>query len=211
MVPTASEAPLNIRVLLLLSSIALPTSASAAPARHAAVAPSERKPAEQRSLTLVYGDDHVFGVIPPAGWVVDDTSGLGSRLRVVLYPRGQKWSTSPTVMYESALHQDARSPLTLLQMIERDVEAFRKQSPRGSVVAAPVLRTSKGQPAEVRLFSPSGGAPTEGVAYVAEEDLVVLLVLNTRDPALFKRTLPAFNDLVASYQFVSAGVQTPTR
>jgi hypothetical protein len=46
------------------------------------------------------------------------------------------------------------------------------------------------------------------VAYVAEEDLVVLLVLNAHDAALFKRTLPAFNDLVASYQFVSAGVQS---
>ena len=158
----------------------------------------------------MYGDDHVFGVVAPEGWVVDDTSGLGSRIRVVLYPRGQKWNTAPTVMYANPLHQDPRSPLTLPQMIDRDVAAFHKHSPHGTVVSAPSLRTSKGKTAELRLFSPTGGPPTEGVAYVPEQDLVVLLVLSSHDPDAFKRTLPMFNELVASYQFVSGGVQTPT-
>ena len=37
-------------------------------------------------------------------------SGLGSKIRVVLYPRGQKWATAPTVMYSNPLHQDRLAP-----------------------------------------------------------------------------------------------------
>ena len=49
----------------------------------------------------------------------------------------------------------------------------------------------------------------EAVAYVAEADLVMLLVLQSRDADGFRRGLPAFESLVASYQFVAGGIQTP--
>ena len=30
----------------------------------------------------------------PPGWALDDTSGLGAKIRVVLYPKGQTWATA---------------------------------------------------------------------------------------------------------------------
>ena len=162
------------------------------------------------SMTLLYGDDHVFGIVPPPGWVVDDTSGLGSKIRVVLYPLGQKWATAQTVMYSNPLHQDPRTRKTFGQLLERDIAAFRKQSPRGKVVSAPPIQNVRKQQAEVRYFSPDGRDPLTAVAYYEEKDLVMLLVLEAKTATGFRDALPAFNGMVASYQFVASGVQTPT-
>ena len=179
--------------------------AVAVPAFAAKPAKSEYKGA----LTIMYGDNHAFGVVPPEGWAVDDSSGINSKIRVVLYPIGQQWDTAPTVMYVNPLHQVKGSDLTLKQMIAKDVATFAEKAPKGKVTTRPTLKTAKAQLAEVRWFSPTGGQPLEAVAYVAEDDLVMLLVLSARDAEGFKRHLPAFESLVASYQFVMGGVDTP--
>lgn len=219
------EKPLNritIRSLALLTGLSLALIASPAPGAHAAAKPANRsaaKPAAKApakkgaapgALTLVYGDDHVFGIVAPAGWAVDDSSGLGSRIRVVLYPIGQKWDSAPTVMYANPLHQDPRRPKTLTQMVVHDVEQFQKANPRGKVVAAPMIRTAKGQTAQVRYFAPDGGEPSEAVAYIDEQDLVMLLVLASREPGGFQKNLSAFHALVEHYEFVGSNIQTPT-
>ncbi len=159
---------------------------------------------------MLYGDDHCFGLIAPDGWVLDDSSGLGSRIRVVLYPKGQKWSTAQTVMYVNPIHQDPKARRTLAQVIEQDVAAFGRQAPHGKVSAGPQVRTDAGKTAEVRYFATNGGAPEEAVAYVPEDDLVMLLVLSSREPGGLQRTLPAFRDMVASYRFVAGNIRTPT-
>jgi hypothetical protein len=159
---------------------------------------------------MLYGDAHGFGLVAPKGWALDDTSGLGSKIRVVMYPTGQKWATAPTVMYVNPIHQDKAQRKTLAQLIARDVTAFEKQAPRGKVTVAPPVRTEKGQTAEVRYFAREGRDPEEAVAYVMEEDLVMLLVLSSREVGGFQRTLPVFRDVVASYQFVAGNIKTPT-
>ena len=128
---------------------------------------------------------------------------------MVLSPNGQKWDSAPTVMYVNPLHQKTGTRRSLLQMIDHDVAEFIKKAPRGRVTAAAALRTGKAKTAEVRYFAPAGGAPVEAVAYVPEDELVVLLVLSSRDPAGFKRHLPAFESLVSSYQFVAGDIETP--
>lgn len=140
---------------------------------------------------------------------MDDTSGLGSKIRCVLYPKGQTWAKSPTVMYLNPLHQKRDVRRTLAQMIAHDIEEFGKRAPRGKVTPGGKLPTGiAGKTADVRYFAPEGGAPTEAVAYVAEDGLIMLLVLSSRDAAGFQRHLPAFQSLVGSYQFIIGGIET---
>jgi len=162
-----------------------------------------------KETTLLYGDDHVFAICAPTGWVIDDTSGMGSKIRVVLYPKGQQWATATTVMYANPLHQDAKRPKAMREMIERDILAFRKGNPRGVVLNGPVMPTATEKKAEVRFFAHDGGKPHEAVAYVAEDELVMLLVLSSRSPEDFSKALPAFQLLVKSYNFVGSGLLTP--
>lgn len=205
-VPLAPRTAFRV-ALVAAAFVLIPALAAAAPASPARTAPAA--PAPKGEFTILYGDDHAFGITPPEGWTVDDTSGLGSHIRVVLYPRGQQWSSAPTVMYVNPLHQKAEARKALPQMIDRDVAEFMKRSPKGRVTAGRPLRTGKAKVAEVRYFAPTGGPPLEAVAYVAESDLVMLLVLSSRDGGGFRNALPAFESLVASYQFVAGGIQTP--
>lgn len=186
---------------------------AATPARRAAPSPAPANTVPVNTpgaLTVLYGDDHVFAIVVPNGWVVDDTSGLGSRIRTVIYPKGQTWIAAKTVMYVNPLHQDLKARKTLRQMIDRDVAAFRKATPGGRVTTAPSLKTSQGKTAEVRYFAPGPGEPGEAVAYLEEPGLVMLLVLSSTEPGGFRRALPAFRQLVQGYQFVGANIQTPT-
>jgi hypothetical protein len=198
--------------VLAIAMVSAPTvpAASAAPAPKPAKAAAPAAASEaQPELTILYGDDHAFGIIVPKGWTVDDTSGINSKIRVVLYPKGQTWAGAQTVMYVNPLHQKQEQRRTLRQMIEKDVADFKKQSPRGSVSAQAPLQTAVGQSAEVRYFAHDDGPPTEAVAYVAEDQLVMLLVMQSRDGAGFRQNLPAFQSLVAGYRFVIGGIQTP--
>lgn len=197
-----------VRAALAAAVLAVAPALSLAAKPAPPAAPAARS-APQGEFTILYGDNHAFGITAPQGWTVDDTSGLGSKIRVVLYPKGQKWDSAPTVMYVNPLHQKAGTRRSLLQMIDHDVAEFAKKAPKGRVTAGATIRTGKAKPAEVRYFAPAGGAPSEAVAYVAEDDLVMLLVLSSRDAAGFKRHLPAFESLVGSYQFVVGGIETP--
>jgi len=186
------------------------TPGPAAPRAGAKPAPGAKPAGAERAFTLLYGDDHCFGLVPPQGWVIDDSSGLGSKIRVVLYPKGQKWSTAGTVMYVNPIHQPRDQRKTIQQMIDQDVQGFLKQSPRGKVTIAPQVKTHAGKVAEVRLFAREGGDPQEAVAYVMEDDLAMLLVLSSREIGGIKSSMSAFREMVGSYQFVAAGLQTPT-
>ncbi len=186
-----------------------PGAAPAGPGGPASAAPRSVAGQVKGPFTLLYGDDHMFGIVPPPGWVVDDSSGLGSKIRVVLYPLGQTWATAPTVMYSNPLHQDPHARKTFAQMIERDLAAFRKQSPHGRVVSAPPIHNVKGHQAEVRHFSPDGHEPLSAVAYYEEKDMVMLLVLESKTAAGFRAALPGFNGMVSSYQFVASNPKVP--
>ena len=90
----------------------------------------------ERKALVIEGDDHLFMVSAPPGWVLDDTSGMGSRIRCVFYPKGQKWATAPTVMYVNPLHGYTAKIRTVSALINDDVAQFMKRSPKGRVTDA---------------------------------------------------------------------------
>lgn len=157
---------------------------------------------QHREELVVSGDDHLFMASAPKGWVLDDTSGMNSRIRCVFYPKGQKWSTAPTVMYVNPLHGYTAKTRTVSALIAEDARAFLKRSPRGKVTDMGKIKTLGGKDAFVRYFSEDGGAAHEAVAYVPEKDLVMLIVLSSKSPQGFQQALPAYRDLIGTYSWV---------
>lgn len=193
--------PVPRLLALLLVAVALGATAQAAPPR---ATPPSAAPQERKAL-VIEGDDHLFMVSAPTGWVIDDTSGMGSRIRCVLYPKGQKWSQAATVMYVNPLHGFAAKERKFSMLISDDVREFLKRSPKGRVMDAGNLPTgASGKQAVVRYFSEDGGPPHEAVAYVPEKQLVMLIVLHSRTPQGFQAALPAFKDLVSTYAWVGS-------
>ena len=91
-------------VAWLLCLLAVPAAAQGT-SKSAGASPTATKPdSNVRKAVVIEGDDHLFMVAAPKGWVLDDTSGLGSRIRCVFYPKGQTWAAAPTVMYVNPMH-----------------------------------------------------------------------------------------------------------
>jgi hypothetical protein len=183
----------------VVTAAAKPAAPPAAPGKAAAPAtPSVR------NAVVVEGDDHLFMVASPAGWVLDDTSGMGSRIRCVFYPKGQTWAGAATVMYVNPLHGFGVEKRTLATMIAENEKAFRTRAPKGKITDAGTLPTGAGKTAQVRYFAPDGRAPVEAVTYVPEKELVMLIVLSARTAQGFQQALPAYRELVSTYAWVGS-------
>lgn len=218
-----SRLPARLRFLLpALITLGLAVAAHGAPPSKAPVKPAAKPAAGSgpkvgpgvqinpgmpiagdRKAFVIEGDDHLFMVAAPEGWVLDDTSGMGSRIRCVFYPKGQQWASAPTVMYVNPLHGYTAKTRTVSALIAEDVRQFMKRAPKGRVVDAGRQPTGgAGKEAIVRYFSEDGGPPHEAVAYVPEKDLVMLVVLSSRTPGGFQAALPAYKSLLSSYAWV---------
>jgi len=204
--PRPSRLVLPLALVMLVAASAARATAPPQPVGRTTVRPPAAKAATAdtgaRKALVVEGDDHLFMVSAPKGWVLDDTSGMGSRIRCVFYPKGQKWATAPTVMYVNPLHGYTAKNRTVSSLISDDARSFLKRSPRGKVADMGKLSTMGGKSASIRYFSVDDGPPHEAVAYVPENDLVMLIVLSSKTPQGFQQALPAYRELIGTYAWV---------
>jgi len=203
-----------VPAVVLLGAVALaatpPAARSAATAKAskptAAAKPAPSDTAGRKAL-VIEGDNHLFMVSAPQGWVLDDTSGMGSRIRCVFYPKGEKWKTAPTVMYVNPLHGFGTKSRTVSALMAEDEKSFRSKAPQGKVTDGGTIQTTGKKTAVVRYFSYDGGPAKEAVAYVPEAELVMLLVLSSKTPEGFMGALPAYREMVQSYAWVASNAE----
>jgi hypothetical protein len=202
----------------LLAAVALAATPSAArsaetPASKAtAAAPAAAAhDTTTRRAVVIEGDNHLFMISAPDGWVLDDTSGMGSRIRCVFYRKGEQWATAATVMYVNPLHGYGAKARTVSALIAEDEKSFRQRSPRGKVTEGGTIQTTGKKTAVVRYFSNDGGPAHEAVAYVPEAELVMLLVLSSKTSGGFQGALPAYREMVQSYAWVASNAEMGRR
>jgi len=190
-------------LLGILALAALPPAASSAAPKAAAATVAPQDTLTRKAL-VIEGDNHLFMISAPEGWVLDDTAGMGSRIRCVFYPKGQKWNTAPTVMYVNPLHGYGAKARTVSALMAEDEKSFHKNSPKGKVTDGGTIQTTGKKTAVVRYFSYDGGPAHEAVAYVPEAELVMLLVLSSKTPEGFQGALAAYHEMVQSYAWVAS-------
>ena len=151
---------------------------------------------------IIYGQDHVFVLTAPKGWVLDNKSGVSQGLQAVFYPEGSSWKSGTVVMYANTYHKRNVTEETLEKVVAGDVTEFKKKSEKLRVVEAAPLPTRKDKKAVVRYFDGDTFGNSEAIAYLDEGKVVVMLVLSARTKKEFEAGLPAFNELVSSYLFL---------
>jgi len=109
-----------------------------------------------------------------------------------------------TVMYVNPLHGIELKDRTFSSMLAFQEREFRKHAPKGRMTEQGTLPTAGGKTARLRYYAYEGGAPNEAIAFVPENELVMLIVLTSRTPQGFREALPAFRELVSSYAWVGA-------
>jgi hypothetical protein len=150
---------------------------------------------------MVYGDSHAFFVTAPAGWVLDNRSGLRDGVHAAFYPQGSSWTDSPAVMYANGSTRS--SGQTLDSFIADDIETFRSRSPQIRVKEGPSIKTKDGRVAVVRYFLGDRSGNYEAVAYITEKRAFVVLALSARSQDAYQRSLQSFQELVRNYTFIS--------
>ncbi len=171
----------------------------------------DKKLPEQYVGGIVYGKDHVFALSAPKGWVLDNTSGVKMGLHAVFYPKGSSWENSAAVMYANTIRKNLDQKETLNQVIEADLDGYKKHSPTVKVADAGQLPTKhEAQKAIVKYFSGDRNGRFEAVAYIDEKKTVIVLVLTAKTKKDFEDALPNFKELVASYFFISDQVTIET-
>jgi hypothetical protein len=157
--------------------------------------------AAEAQTGMVYGDSHAFFVTAPAGWVLDNRSGLRDGVHAAFYPQGSSWTDSPAVMYANGSTRS--SGQTLDSFIADDIQTFRGRSPQIQVKEGPSIKTKDGRVAVVRYFSGDQSGNYEAVAYIAEKKAMIVLALSARSQDAYQRSLQSFQELVRNYTFIS--------
>jgi|SRR5271157_1248148 len=171
-------------------------------------APQQKPAPDEDNGGIVSGKDHAFGIVAPAGWVLDNTSAVPEGLHAVFYPKGGSWKRSPVVMYANAVHKGVATTRPLRAIIADDVSTFNKKSKTPTITDEPALITMKAEKKSVvkRFEDPSRNL-YEVVAYIDEPKVVVMLVLSADSAESLTAALPAFKDLVGSYFFITSDVR----
>ena len=150
---------------------------------------------------MLYGDNHVFFVKAPEGWVSDNNSGVNQGLHAVFYPKGGSWEKSPTVMYARGVDIDTTS--TLEDFIENDIGNFKKDFPGMKIEELDsIIIKEKERVAKVVKFSGGGYQHADAVAYIKEKKNISMIVITTKIPKELDAYYSKFIELVQSYMHV---------
>jgi hypothetical protein len=154
---------------------------------------------------LFFGENHLFEVVTPVGWVRDNKSALSQGLHCALYLKGSSWANSKSVMYTVVV---PRMNQTLQQVIDMDVAYMGQGASQFKSSKVTPIVTEAGRKAEVWYFSGDEFDSYEAVAYFEEKKSIILIVLSTRSKTDFESSLPDFAALAKSYRFSSEKVYT---
>ena len=165
------------------------------------------KQKENFNAGIIYGKGHAFFLTAPKGWVLDNSSGVSQGLHAVFYLEGYSWSNATSVMYANTTLKEIQGDEPVEKVIEGDISRFKANSPNLNVIYAAPLLTRDNKKCIVKYFSGDIHGNYEAVAYIDERKVVVMIVLTSRKKEEFDLSLPAFKELVASYQFFTDDVR----
>ena len=150
----------------------------------------------------VYGPGHRYHLNAAKGWTVDTAAGKSNGLGAVFYPDGSSWQDAPVVMYTRILDHDGK---TFAQVVDGDLNAMSRNSKTFRAIDKSPIVSLIRQTALVKDLTGEASGQLERVAYFEEKHWVVIIVLVSHSEAALKEAVPAFEQVVKSYHYVSDG------
>lgn len=148
---------------------------------------------------LVFGENYLFRITAPDGWVLDNQSGRTMGLDAVFYPRGESWERTETRMYVQVWQKEGKG---LKEIVEEDIRNYRKAFPSLKVGDEEPIRLASGKEVLVKHFEDGNEGAIESLAWFDEPRVVVALVLSAKSAPRFDAARPDFAKLVRSYDYL---------
>jgi len=152
--------------------------------------------AETFPFGIVYGPKAAFQISAPAGWVIDNKSGVAEGLPCVLYLKGATWQTAEPLMYAKIASTEYN-----------DYEAFAAKAiaemkkSRGDFTTKRVAvgKTKDGEPFFINDYAPTKRySRHERVAYVQFKGAVAYVVFSADETSSMTKHAAALEQAVKS-------------
>ncbi|MFW2331566.1 MAG: hypothetical protein ACN4E2_04645 [Nitrospinota bacterium] len=153
----------------------------------------------------IWGENYLYSLEAPKGWVLDTVSGKSNGLQAVFYPKGGSWADSKAVMYTNvAVKKSGQNNIE--EFINYSLSEIKVTSP---TVTVKDLGTRSVNNKKIVLKEwlhnerRHSQEQHEMVAYIEESKVIVLMVLTSKNQGEYKKSIKALRALVESYMFHS--------
>ena len=161
---------------------------------------------EDGNSGILYGDNHVYSLTAPKGWILDNRAGVSQGLHAVFYKTGSSWETGTTVMYTN--YSTSALGETVENTIEFDKNNFTKNYPGIEIKKEKDLIIDKGKlKAQTYSYQGANYNNYEAVAYIPTKSGVALVVITSRDKKDFDLNYLAFEKLVESFFWMTDKIE----
>jgi hypothetical protein len=143
---------------------------------------------------------YTFGV--PEGWEFSFEQARNFGVPLVFFPGGGNFHESNTVIYVNEVCR-AKCIESLDTIIEGIVSNARNNSPNLKVATVQPLKIREGGSAPVRILTGSRDPrqAKEALAFIKHTEVVVLVVLTTKDTKSWDSDYKAFEEIVGGHRF----------
>jgi hypothetical protein len=154
---------------------------------------------EELNTGIIYGENFVFSLTAPDGWVLDNKSGARQGLQAVFYRKGESWNNATTVMYANAASLENDAHKNLDQLIKYDMDSFKKQYSDLNITDGDAIFLKTGGTANIKYLSGN----FEAIAYVDAVKNEIMIVMSSRTKEAFDSSKSAFEILVKSDLYIA--------
>lgn len=159
-----------------------------------------REKSYQYPAGIVTGPKAAFLISAPAGWILDNHSGLPQGLHCVLYPKGQTWADSDVKMYAKIASTQFIKKQDFINFAinanRKDDTGFRHKELRKG-------KTSEGFDYTIIQYELPRFSQYELVCYIQVPDAVAYIVFVARDTKSCQEYSGAFDEAVNSFLYKS--------
>jgi hypothetical protein len=152
---------------------------------------------------IVYGPKAAFKIDAPEGWVLDNQAGAEQGLPCVLYPKGESWADSRTVMYAKIAGTKFEDVTEFVTFAIKGMEKTHGK---------PKEKIDKGKTGDGQSFFINEYPATktysqwERVAYIQLPKAVAYIVLSSRDEASYRKDAPALREVLKTFAYLEPKV-----
>jgi hypothetical protein len=147
----------------------------------------------------IRGDDFSYSLDAPIGWVLDRSMAAQAEAELVLYPQGSSYYKADSVITLTSIELGGNIK-TLGDLIKKDEKDGKASNPKMEVQKGPLLRTKKMGPVPLYFYLKLKDGTCEAVAYIQEDNRVMLFVLSCPNSQVLHEDLPALQETVSSYE-----------
>jgi hypothetical protein len=157
---------------------------------------------------IVYGPKAAFNIAAPAGWALDNQSGVEQGLPCVLYPKGESWADARTVMYAKIASTQYEEAEKFAAVAIKQMES-RHGKPREKIEQG---KTGDGQAFFINEYPATKTySQWERVAYIQLPKAVAYIVLSSRDQASYRRDAPALREVLKTFFYLEPKTEKEAR